>query len=120
VHPPAGLHAGRALSARDLDADLLGPPGGTGRPASGLRSDKAMTSSINLRNASGSASRAGTTSTDRMRPRVDGISSNRHDSPVKSGGVPGGAFGTANSPRFIAASAQPRPPPEKKPERADY
>ena len=29
-----------------------------------------------------------------------------------AGCVPGGAGGTANSPRFIAASAQPSPPPE--------
>ena len=36
---------------------------------------------------------------------------NRQESPERSGCVPGSAFVTANSPRFIAASAQPRPPP---------
>ena len=65
-----------------------------------------MISSIRLRNAAGSAPRAGTTSTDRMTPRADGISSKRHDNPVRSGACPA-ARGTANSPRFIAVSAQP-------------
>jgi len=69
-------------------------------------------SSITFRKADGSAPRAGTTSTDRIRPRTEGISSNRQDSPERSGWVPGAAFGTENSPRFIAASAQPSPPPE--------
>ena len=68
--------------------------------------------SITLRKASGSAPGAGIASTERMSPRVEGISSNRQESPDRSGWVPGSAFGTANSPRFIAASAQPRPPPE--------
>ena len=46
------------------------------------------------------------------RERVAAISSNRHDSPDRSGCVPRAAASTANSPRFIAASAQPSPPPE--------
>ncbi len=50
-------------------------------------------SSIALRNARGSAPLAGTTSTERMRPRAEGISSNRHDRPDKSGCSPGGAAG---------------------------
>ena len=41
-----------------------------------------------------------------------GISSKRQDNPDRSGTVPGGAGAIANSPRLIAASAQPRPPPE--------
>jgi len=47
-----------------------------------------------------------------MTSRAAGISSNRQDSPERSGCVPGGAAGTANSPRFIAASAQESPLPE--------
>ena len=52
------------------------------------------------------------TSSDRISPRTAGISSNRHDRPLRSGRVPGGAAATANSPAFIAASAQASPPPE--------
>jgi len=47
-----------------------------------------------------------------MTPRAAGISSNRHDRPERSGCVPGTAGLIANSPRFMAASAQPSPPPE--------
>ncbi len=49
---------------------------------------------------------------DRMSPRAARNSWNRHDRPVRSGQVPGGAGAMAKSPRLIAASAQARPPPE--------
>jgi len=71
-----------------------------------------MISSITLRKACGSAPRAGITSTDRINPREAGITSKRQDRPDRSGCVPAGASLTANSPCFIAASAQASPPPE--------
>ncbi len=53
----------------------------------------------------------GATTSDRMSPRVAGISFQRHDSPLKSGRVPDAAAGTANWPAFIARSAHASPPP---------
>src|SRR5205823_215271 len=95
-------------STRGLILSVLVVPA---RGADPLAFRKVIEDIIRLK-ASGSAPLAGTTSTDRMSPRVDGISSNRQESPVRSGCVPGAAAGTANSPRFIAASAHPNPPPE--------
>ena len=52
-----------------------------------------MIASTAVRNAAGLAPAAGVTRSDRIRPRDAGISSNRHDSPLRSGRLPGGAGG---------------------------
>src|SRR5437868_8949652 len=89
-----------------------GPPGGTGRAASGEASTSSRISPITARNASELPAAGGITNNDRITPRRAGISEKRHDRPARSGIAPAGAGVTANSPRFMAASAQASPPPE--------
>ncbi len=88
-----------------------GAPSGTGRATSGLDSSSRSKPSTRVRNA-GSPCVTGATTSDRIRPRVAGMSFQRQERPVRSGRVPSGAAGTAYAPAFIARSAQARPPPK--------
>ena len=88
-----------------------GASSGTGRVTSELSSRSANKSWTRTRNA-GSPWVTGATTSDRIRPCVAGMSSQRQDRPLRSGRVPGAAGGTAKRPSFMAASAHARPPPE--------
>jgi hypothetical protein len=89
------------------------PVCGTGEDVPGLFSIRATISSIAARKASGDAACDLVMSNERIMPRREAMGENRQESPARSGRVPGGAGASANSPRFMAASAHARPPPEK-------
>ena len=83
-----------------------GPPGGTGRPASGLRSTRRMTSSITLRKSSGSAA-----ARRHHQHRKDQAARGRDFlEPARQSGKIGLRAGAgAAAPRIRRASSRPRP-----------